>query len=77
MNKRFENKCVLVTGAGSGIGRATALAFAAQGAQLVLSDMNDANGRATAGMARELGGARPGRPARRDLSATKDLVICR
>jgi NAD(P)-dependent dehydrogenase (short-subunit alcohol dehydrogenase family) len=55
MNKRFENKSVLVTGAGSGIGRATALAFAAEGAQLVLSDVNDGNGRATAGMARELG----------------------
>jgi NAD(P)-dependent dehydrogenase (short-subunit alcohol dehydrogenase family) len=55
MAKRFDGKSVLVTGAGSGIGRATALAFAAEGAQLVLSDVGDANGRATASMARELG----------------------
>ena len=55
MSRRFANKCVLVTGAGSGIGRATALAFAAEGAQLVLSDGNDADGRASAAMAQELG----------------------
>ncbi len=55
MSKRFASKTVLVTGAGSGIGRATALAFAAEGAQLILSDVNDGNGRATAVMARELG----------------------
>ena len=53
MKKRFEGKTVLVTGAGSGIGRATALAFAAEGAQLVLSDINDAEGHATAAMAQE------------------------
>jgi len=55
MSKRFEHKSVLVTGAGSGIGRATALAFAAEGAQLLLNDVNDASGRATAASAGELG----------------------
>ncbi len=37
----LRNKQVLVTGAGSGIGRATALAFAARGANLVLSDIGE------------------------------------
>jgi NAD(P)-dependent dehydrogenase (short-subunit alcohol dehydrogenase family) len=55
MTKRFEGKTVLVTGAGSGIGRATALAFAAEGAQLVLSDVNDADGRASAALAQQQG----------------------
>lgn len=55
MKTRFDGKCVLVTGAGSGIGRATALAFAAEGARLVLSDVNEANGRATAAAAQEHG----------------------
>jgi NAD(P)-dependent dehydrogenase (short-subunit alcohol dehydrogenase family) len=47
MKKRFDGKCVLVTGAGSGIGRATALAFAGEGARLVVSDVDEASGRAT------------------------------
>ena len=55
MKSRFEGKCVIVTGAGSGIGRATALAFAAEGARLVLSDVDDSNGRATATAAQQLG----------------------
>ncbi|HTV80004.1 MAG TPA: glucose 1-dehydrogenase [Steroidobacteraceae bacterium] len=55
MTKRFEGRTVLVTGAGSGIGRATALAFAAEGAQLMLSDLSDANGRDTAAQARAAG----------------------
>ncbi|HTY95322.1 MAG TPA: glucose 1-dehydrogenase [Steroidobacteraceae bacterium] len=55
MSKRFTGRSVLVTGAGSGIGRATALAFAAEGAQLLLSDIHDAEGRAAAAAARALG----------------------
>ena len=37
---RFENKTCLVTGAASGIGKATALAFARQGAHVVVADIN-------------------------------------
>ncbi|MBL1075381.1 SDR family NAD(P)-dependent oxidoreductase [Nocardia sp. 2] len=36
----FENKLVIVTGAGSGIGRATAERFAVQGARVIVSDVN-------------------------------------
>lgn len=41
------DKTALVTGAGSGIGRAVALAFAREGARVVVSDIADAHGRDT------------------------------
>ncbi len=40
--KRFEDKVVLVTGAASGIGKATALRFGNEGASLMLCDANEA-----------------------------------
>lgn len=40
--KRFEEKVVIVTGAGSGLGQATSLQLAAEGAKLVLVDLNEA-----------------------------------
>jgi NAD(P)-dependent dehydrogenase (short-subunit alcohol dehydrogenase family) len=41
MNLSFENKVALVTGAGSGMGLATAQAFAEAGAAVVLADINE------------------------------------
>lgn len=40
MNIRFDGKAALVTGAASGIGLATAVAFAQSGASVVLADLN-------------------------------------
>ncbi|GAA4733063.1 SDR family NAD(P)-dependent oxidoreductase [Phytohabitans rumicis] len=40
MSSGLENSSVVVTGAGSGIGRATALRFAAEGARVVVADLN-------------------------------------
>ena len=40
---RLKDKVALVTGGGSGIGHATAVLFAAQGAKVVVSDLNEAN----------------------------------
>jgi len=39
MNPRFKNKVVLITGAGSGIGQAAALAFAREGAKVAVADI--------------------------------------
>jgi NAD(P)-dependent dehydrogenase (short-subunit alcohol dehydrogenase family)/pimeloyl-ACP methyl ester carboxylesterase len=47
-NVRHRGQLVVITGAGSGIGRATALAFAGQGADLALADVNEAAVKATA-----------------------------
>jgi NAD(P)-dependent dehydrogenase (short-subunit alcohol dehydrogenase family) len=41
-SKRFEGKTAFVTGAASGIGRATAIAFAAEGARVAISDRDKA-----------------------------------
>lgn len=52
----FTGKVAFVTGAGSGIGRATALAFAAAGARVTIADINEAALNQTAGMIVAKGG---------------------
>ncbi|HZP44177.1 MAG TPA: glucose 1-dehydrogenase [Candidatus Binataceae bacterium] len=51
----LEGKVSLITGAGSGIGRATARVFAREGARLVLADVAEAGGQETLAMVREAG----------------------
>ena len=52
----FEGKTAVVTGAASGIGRATAEAFASEGARVLLADINDELGEAAAAAITAQGG---------------------
>jgi NAD(P)-dependent dehydrogenase (short-subunit alcohol dehydrogenase family) len=53
---QFENQVILVTGGSNGIGRATAIAFAREGARVVVSDMAEAAGEEVASTIRAAGG---------------------
>lgn len=54
--KQLEGKVALITGAGSGFGRAGALRFAGEGAKIVVVDINEAGGHETVEMVKAAGG---------------------
>jgi NAD(P)-dependent dehydrogenase (short-subunit alcohol dehydrogenase family) len=56
MAKRLEGKVALITGAGSGIGRESALLFATEGAAIVVADRDDAAGQETVDAVKGAGG---------------------
>ena len=67
---RLENKVTLITGAGSGIGRESALLFAKEGARVVAVDLKKETAEETAGMIEKAGGKSAAFAA--DVSKAKD-----
>ncbi len=53
---RLNNKVAVITGAGSGFGRASAMLFAKEGAKVVVADINDNGGEETVSMIKAEGG---------------------
>jgi len=74
MTARLEGKVAVITGAGNGIGRATALRFLAEGASVVVADLNEANGRETIDLAQAAGHGKRARFVRTDVSHEADVA---
>ena len=68
---RFTDKSIIVTGAGSGIGRAAAILFAAEGGRVVVADKTEGADE-TARMIRDAGGT--AEPIRIDAGVEEDVI---
>lgn len=74
---RVDNKVAIVTGAASGIGRATALLLAREGAAVVVADLNAAGAEVVAGEIVSAGGKAVAQPVDiSDEAAVKAMVQC-
>lgn len=71
MNLNFQGNVAFVTGAGSGIGRATAQAFAREGAVVIATDLSEVNARETVSMIEAAGGR--GLAIRCDVTQTDEV----
>jgi NAD(P)-dependent dehydrogenase (short-subunit alcohol dehydrogenase family) len=70
-NESYTGKVAFVTGAANGIGRATALAFAREGANVVVADVSEEGNQETSRMIEELGGR--ALAVRCDVSRAEDV----
>lgn len=75
MNPRFANKTVIVTGAASGIGLATALRFGQEGARVVIADLNLEHAQAAAEQVKGAG-AEDTLALACDVSSEEAVVAC-
>ena len=75
MRQRFEGRSVFVTGAGSGIGAATAMAFAAEGARVAVADLDPDKGQAVMAAIHAAGGAARFIPVDATLEASVRAAI--
>ena len=66
----FQNKVVIITGSGAGIGQEAAILFAKRGAKVVVNSVNPATGEETLRRIREIGGE--GLYIRADVSSEED-----
>jgi len=71
MGDRIEGKACVVTGAGSGIGRAAAIRLGEEGGRVLCADVNDQSANETAELIREFGGTAVAR--RVDVSSSDDV----
>ncbi|HJT20633.1 MAG TPA: SDR family NAD(P)-dependent oxidoreductase, partial [Nitrospira sp.] len=72
-NGRYVGKVAFVTGAAHGIGRATALAFAREGASVVIADISEKDNHETARMIEEFGGR--ALPVKCDVTRGEDVQV--
>jgi NAD(P)-dependent dehydrogenase (short-subunit alcohol dehydrogenase family) len=68
----LQDKNTVVTGAGSGVGRASALRFAEEGARVVCADLDESAAKETAQLVEQAGGRAI--PVRTDVSVEDDVV---
>lgn len=73
-SNNFKGKVVFVTGASSGIGRATAIAFALEGASVVVADISEQGSHETTNIIKESGGR--ALEVKCDVSQTEDVKNC-
>jgi NAD(P)-dependent dehydrogenase (short-subunit alcohol dehydrogenase family) len=74
MTNRLEGKVALVTGGGNGIGRATVLRFAGEGAAVVVADLNETSGAETVALTTAAGHGARVRFVRMDVREEAEVV---